>query len=471
MPSDPIPIHVGSESPETWDGVERTQNEADPEVMAPWFMEKRRPSFAANDIDWAAHGLTPRWVGEESANCAAAIDPSQFHSKGADEFARFVAGAERRGDDAIVVARMEEKESSTHSVFGNHTSITLIGHALYVSGKQLGTGVELRLAEGLRGADKDLAVRFADLYREGPLWALELTRTTHFSDWSSLDRDASGELQPLVVDELGEPVVAVWISPARDQRVYVLPGTTPEKLILDWLANRAIPEFAPVAHRQSRAPGPYRDLFPSRAEADAARTLAEFDLQTAADRAPLVNAHESARHVADDRRHTLLFGTGSVLEDAVAECLRDAGFHVAKVDEMLGGTKSADLLATVGERRILIEVKSGGGKASEDYYTDLETHMREWLATGRTPVDGGALVVNHQMRTEPSARDQQPYSRPEFLEAQVHAILTTRSLLDMWRTESWGDLARTLGADTAQNQAAKNSRGMFRRKPRPDRHP
>lgn len=39
-------------------------------------------------IDWQRHGLEPRWVGMESADCAAALQPSIFGSNGGPELDR-----------------------------------------------------------------------------------------------------------------------------------------------------------------------------------------------------------------------------------------------------------------------------------------------------------------------------------------------------------------------------------------------
>lgn len=440
----PILIHVGSERPTAWDDIEKAQAAANPNEVAPHFLEQRRPTFASSDIDWTTHGLAPRWVRDETAACAAAIDPSQFHNKGADEFERFLAGADRRDDWAIVVARMVQEKRTTRSVFGNTTSVALIGHHGSVGGKQLGAGVEVRPSDGLIGADKDLAVRFSNTHRDGPLWSLELGGATLTSVHGTEHYDPGGELRPLVIDELGHPVVAVWISPSTDQRFYILPECTPPGLILDWLANHAIPEFAPGAHRETRPPGAYRDIFPTQAELEASRALAEFEDHTAIERAALADDLKTAHAAADDRRDTLLFGTGPALEEAVAACLRDAGMSIVKVDDLLGATSNADLLATVNGRRILIEVKSGKGPASERHYSDLESHLREWPATGQPSVDGGALILNDQIRTEPSARTTRPYGRPEFIASQEHAILTTRNLLDLWRTRAWESLASAI---------------------------
>ena len=41
---------------------------------------------------WAEHDLEPRWLGMESSDCAAALDPSIYHGRGIDELERFLAG-------------------------------------------------------------------------------------------------------------------------------------------------------------------------------------------------------------------------------------------------------------------------------------------------------------------------------------------------------------------------------------------
>jgi hypothetical protein len=56
--------------------------------------------LAEADVDWEQHGLEPRWLGKETADCAAAFDP---RTPSSDELSRFLAGAASRGETALVL--------------------------------------------------------------------------------------------------------------------------------------------------------------------------------------------------------------------------------------------------------------------------------------------------------------------------------------------------------------------------------
>ena len=96
------------------------------ETLIPVHVGLRRPSFAPpvigsggarsfamgardiplleRDFDWTGHGVTPRWIGMESSDCPAALEPGIYHQSGADELKRFLAGAASRGETAVLIA-------------------------------------------------------------------------------------------------------------------------------------------------------------------------------------------------------------------------------------------------------------------------------------------------------------------------------------------------------------------------------
>jgi len=81
----------------------------------------------------------------------------------------------------------------------------------------------------------------------------------------------------------------------------------------------------------------------------------------------------------------------------------------------------------------------------ERQYEDLLRHVREWpYLPNSCPIDGGALIVNHQHRLVPSERSREPYSRPEFLAAASEPIVPSLMLLDYWREEDFQEIRRTL---------------------------
>jgi hypothetical protein len=115
------------------------------------------------------------------------------------------------------------------------------------------------------------------------------------------------------------------------------------------------------------------------------------------------------------------------------------------LDERLGETRSADLLAIFQQQRRLIEIKSTGGKASEALVGDLERHLATWPELRpQEPVGGGALIVNHQHKLEPHQRSPQVYSRPEFVAALTLPVISTRALFDWWRVSDWTSIRAAL---------------------------
>lgn len=121
---------------------------------------------------------------------------------------------------------------------------------------------------------------------------------------------------------------------------------------------------------------------------------------------------------------------------------------VVDLDEELEGTKNADLLCSFGGRARLVEVKSASGLAPERAYQDLIRHLREWeQLPASTPVEGGALVMNHQHRLAPGERRRKPYERPEFLAAQTEPAITTLDLFAAWREEDADAVRRLLFQD------------------------
>jgi hypothetical protein len=108
----------------------------------------------------------------------------------------------------------------------------------------------------------------------------------------------------------------------------------------------------------------------------------------------------------------------------------------------------------------LVEVKSASGSAPERAYQDLVRHLREWPSLpGSVPVEGGALILNHQHRSAPHERSRRPYSRPEFLAAQTELVVTALDLFDAWREEEAADTIRRLLLGPAPEQMAQAPTG------------
>jgi len=214
--------------------------------------------------------------------------------------------------------------------------------------------------------------------------------------------------------------------------------------------EQALPEYVPGAMRRARRHLAMDANLMTRRERVARDALTGLEDEYAARRADLARELAEAEQEASGVREGLLYGTGAPLVDAVRSVLEWAGVTVVDLDDHLGGTTNADLLCRLDGRSRLVEVKSASGNAPERAYEDLIRHLREWPdLPGSTPVDGGVLVINHQLRSIPHQRSPRPYGRPEFLASQTEPVVTTLDLFAAWREEDgvavrsllFGDLA------------------------------
>lgn len=174
----------------------------------------------------------------------------------------------------------------------------------------------------------------------------------------------------------------------------------------------------------------------TRRERRAREALVELETDYVTHRSALERDLKDAQAAASAVREGLLYGTGKQLVHAVRSVLESADVAVVDLDEKLGGTKNADLLCTYGGRSRLLEVKSASASAPERADQDLLRHLREWShLPDSVPVEGGALVLNHELRTVPLERSPRPYGLPEFLAAQTEPVISTLELFAAWRAE------------------------------------
>ncbi|WP_405776006.1 hypothetical protein [Streptomyces sp. NBC_01538] len=419
------------------------QNPAEFPEPHPDAAEYARELWAAahkyDGINWDKAGAEPRWLGMDTSTCAAAINPSHFHGRGADEFTRFLDGAASRGETALIIATMGDATSEPrYSVFGGDVaSVYFRGFAGSIAGKRLGTGSEITLAPGLDAVDQDLALRIRNSSGDGPWWAMQARPVTSEGPSGTTVNSPEGELAPILVDSLGEPVVARWMPSDGKQIWYIVPDGINWSTVLGWLVQRALPAYFPGALRRVRSPHSINPDLETTAESLTRLAVEELERHYAAEKARLEAEQKRAKEAAELVRSGLLFGTGSELVNAVAVVLRAAGFDVTDLDEELG-TKSADLLAVRGEEARLVEVKSEGGPAKEALVADLERHLSTWPKLRPTPpVTRGTLVVNHQHKLDPAQRKQEVYERPEFVATLQHPVIPATGLFEWWRTEDW----------------------------------
>ncbi|MFY1597055.1 hypothetical protein [Micromonospora sp. WMMD737] len=439
----PIPVHVGSEPLDHWDDIEARQRQFSEEA-APWLQEQRRPTIASATLDWLVLGFEPRWVGFDTADCAVALQPSVYSGQGADEFNRFRQGAESRGETALVISPIGDLEQKPRGALFQHDDSVSIGQSYTsVSSRPIGKGARVRAAEDLGDADRQLALRMLNC-NPAPRWrSLSLSGLESYN--GRVRHPAEGALVPILETELGEPVVAAWISPDGVERRYVVPVETPWPLLLQWLREQALPEFVPGAMRRARRQLATDQTLMTRRERDVRTALAELEADYFTRRHALERDLEEAQTGASTVREGLLYGTGKQLVDAVRAVLESTGVDVVDLDEELGGTMNADLLCTYAGRARLVEVKGFSGSAPERAYQDLVRHLREWeKLPGVTPVVGGALILSYQIRIAPQERSRRPYGRPEFLAAQAEPVITTLDLFDAWREEGAEDIHRLL---------------------------
>jgi hypothetical protein len=403
-------------------------------------------------LTWHEHGAQPRWLGMDTSDCPVAIEPSIFHNHGAAELKRFLAGARGRGETALIVAVIGD-DSPRHPLSSYDASVHLGALTTSVAGRRLPAGARPAIAADLDPAERDLAIRLLTRPADAPWWALRLSGATSYRGdgfGGPVNHKADGELHPILVDALGDPVVAAWTPPSDDQRWYIVPDATGWGTILDWLVQRALPAYVPNALRRARSPHFVDPDLQTPAELAARQALTGLEARYAEDKIGIEENLQKAEAAAEPIRNGLLYGSDRDLVTAVAAVLTAAGLTTVDLDELFGGTKSADLLVSAGTRRRLVEVKAASGAAQESLVGHLDRHLATWpQLRPDEPVDGGVLVVNHQHKLHPSERTPRVYARPEFVAALTVSIISTVELFNWWRQADWSAIrTAVLGADS-----------------------
>ncbi|MEU5196135.1 hypothetical protein AB0G86_19100 [Streptomyces scabiei] len=443
----PIPLHIAGEPPAS----------PAPDVIGTSGGLGRRlaPVVRPGVVDWAALGVDPRWMGQETGDCAAILSPALGPATGLEPYKRYTAGARQRGETALVVACTGAGERS-HNIFSGTVApgINLPDHYGSISANPLPAGVSPELADGLDHAEHDLGTRL--LNRPPDTW---FRLTYHKESGSSRPGVArmwpppgEGELRPILVDGLGAPVAGVWIPAGGSARWFVVPHGTDQRLLVEWLVQHALPAYVPGALTRARSTLVRDPAFATEAEARLVETIAEEQRAHERRQTELQQQLAEQRAVTDPLRDGLLFGTGHPLEDAVHDVLVAAGATVTRLDDVYG-TKSADLLAEYGGRRVLVEVKSANQRPPHSLPDKLLKHLSTWPGlTGTEPVDGGVLVVNHQIRLPPAQRDAEVYTDRAFADALTVPVISSARLFDWWRREDWDAVRHAIFGDTGATQ-------------------
>lgn len=432
-----IPIHIGTSSPSEWDAYESDVPMTPLGRVARHTNPRRRPSVASSATRWEELGFIPHWEDDDASECVVAFEPRMFPDYNLNQLERFTEGSRQRGEVALVVSSMRGDDSDdddVFNVFGSSGAEYIAEWDTQISSRPLGSRSRIRLADMLTEADKDLALRLVD---KSLAWrTLELHGHEENTPYGIKKHPPVGVLEPILVTALGEPVVVAWVAPDRVERRYIVPADIDWEVIAEWIRDKALPEMNIDAVRRFRPEEAVPAALLTARELRVAAKISELDAEYAAARKDLDAEQAEAMAEASGVREQLLYGRGADLEAGVARVLRDAGVEVSELDTVIG-TQSADLLLVwLGHRR-LVEVKSVAGAASENLYGQLRKHLDAWAASGREPVEGGALVVSHGLRTPLMQRGRDVYTRPEFVRSLEHPVVSALDLFDAWRERKW----------------------------------
>ena len=210
-----------------------------------------------------------------------------YHGDGAVELERFIASAKSRGEVALVVSTIGDAAAPlSHSPLSRWDASVrwpLFGSAL--GGPRLPVGAHPSLARGLDPADRDLGLRLLNRPAHAAWWTLEMAIHDVYSGGGRRlpAETPSGELHPILISTLGEPVVAAWVD--DDVRWYVLPDSTDWDAVLDWLVRQALPTYLPGALRRGRHAAFVDPDLQTAAETRARAGLAELEDEYAERRA------------------------------------------------------------------------------------------------------------------------------------------------------------------------------------------
>jgi hypothetical protein len=207
-PTGLVLLHVGQPPPAPPESTPAAESREDRGPRRGLRRRTRRCPLVDPSIDWHGRGAEPRWVGMETSDCAAALEPNIFHDRGAKELQRFLAGANARNETALIIATIGEvgDASPRWPLATADASLSLPELRGSISGTRLPGGARPSLAPGLSPADRDLGLRLLNRPADAPWWILRLSGVfLEPGDGSPPTcHQPGGELQPILVDGLGD---------------------------------------------------------------------------------------------------------------------------------------------------------------------------------------------------------------------------------------------------------------------------
>lgn len=267
--------------------------------------DMKRPPLTSESINWDELGMTPRWLGDDTSECVAAIQPKNMLNRGSAEWARFLNGAQQRSEIALVISMVGGSEERS-GFFGGPTAHVDLPAAMFnsVGGPRIALASPPKVADGLGQADRDLALRVANIRQRDSSshwWSLHLSGAyvEPGGGGPGQNMGPTGTFTPLLTSAAGEVVAGVWVSADGAVRHYVIPWLSSWKSVLDWLSRYAIPEYVPTAKRRIHTRiGEEPELQTEREQA-ALSELARLEADYAARRSQIVQAVADAQAEAD----------------------------------------------------------------------------------------------------------------------------------------------------------------------------
>ena len=249
----PVPVHIGHPLP----SPDATLDDAAITKRPLRGNQVRRSALDKVTIDWEKHEVEPRWIGADTVDGVVALQAGHSFNRSDRERDRFLAGAAERGETALLISMLGYADDDTpRSVMrpgAGGGTVDLVAPLNYVHGTRLPPGTKAKLAADLAPAEQDHAKRLLARPTNATWWGLSLrSHTVEPSSGPPETYPVAGELRPILIDALGQPVVAVWVAPDEHVRWYIVPDEINWDTVLDWLVHQAIPAYVPQAARRHR---------------------------------------------------------------------------------------------------------------------------------------------------------------------------------------------------------------------------